>query len=78
MKIFRKSEIFAESENFWTYRPLDKSISRAKFDEQADFDIRSAVARPKLHQIGEKLSFGSEIFADFFRGGVANEKSEIV
>ena len=44
------------------------SLARAKFDEQVDFDIRLAVARPKPHQIGEKQNFRSEIFADFFFG----------
>ena len=44
------------------------SLSRAKFDEQADFDIRWAVARPKPHQIGEKQNFRYETFAEkFFR-----------
>ena len=45
---------------------LRMSLSEAKFDAEADFDIRSAVAPPKPHQIDEKLIFRSEIFADFF------------
>ena len=31
------------------------SLSEAKFDAEADFDVRSAVALPKPHQIDEKL-----------------------
>ena len=42
------------------------SLSEAKFDAEADFDVRSAVAPPKPHQIDEKLIFRSENFADFF------------
>ena len=30
------------------------SLSRAKFDAEADFDVRSAVEPRKPHQIGEK------------------------
>ena len=44
------------------------SLSGAKFDEEADFDVRSAVGPPKPHQIDEKLIFRSENFAKtFFR-----------
>ena len=42
------------------------SLSGAKFDEEADFDVRSAVGPPKPHQIDENLIFRSENFADFF------------
>ena len=45
------------------------SRSGAKFDEEADFDARSAVGPPKPHQIDENLIFQSENFAAkfFFR-----------
>merc|ERR1711924_17384 len=45
------------------------SLSGAKFDEEADFDVHSAVGPPKPHQIDEKLIFRSENFArkKFFR-----------
>ena len=43
---------------------LSISLSRAKFVEQADFDIRSAVARPKPRLIDEKQNFRSEIFVE--------------
>ena len=46
------------------------SLSRAKFDEEADFEVRSAVRPPKQRQIGEKQNFRSEMFADFFFSGV--------
>ena len=39
------------------------SLSGAKFDEEADFDVRSAVGPPKPHQIDENLIFRSENFA---------------
>ena len=42
------------------------SLSGAKFDEEADFDVHSAAGPPKPHQIDEKLIFRSENFADFF------------
>ena len=42
------------------------SVSGAKFDEEADFDVHSAVGFPKPHQINEKLIFQSKKFADFF------------
>ena len=44
------------------------SLSRAKFDVEADFDVRSAVDRPKPRQISEKRKLWSENFADFFFG----------
>ncbi len=37
--------------------------SEAKFDAEADFDVRSAVAPQKPDQIDEKLIFRSENFA---------------
>ena len=33
------------------------SLSGAKFDEEVDFDLRSAVGPPKPHQIDENLIF---------------------
>ena len=42
------------------------SSSRAKFDEEADFDVRSAVDLRKPHQIDENRKFRSKIFANFF------------
>ena len=40
------------------------SLSGAKFDAEADFDVRLAVAPPKPDQIMEKLIFRSEKFAE--------------
>ena len=40
------------------------SLSEAKFDAEADFDVRSAVAPQKPNQIDEKLFFRSKYFAE--------------
>ena len=40
------------------------SLSGAKFDEEADFDVRLAAGPPKPHQINENLTFRSENFAE--------------
>ena len=42
------------------------SLSGAKFDAEADFDVRFAAARPNPRQISEKQNFRSEIFAQNF------------
>ena len=39
------------------------SLSRAKFDVEADFDVRLAVGRPKPRLLGEKRNFRSKMFA---------------
>ena len=39
------------------------SVSKAKFDEEADFEVHSALARQKPRQISEKRKFWSENFA---------------
>ena len=39
---------------------LGTSLSGAKFDAEVDFDVRSAVAPPKLHQINEKLIYDTK------------------
>ena len=51
-------------------------LSGTKFDAEADFDVRSAIA-PTPSKIDEKLTFRSENFADFFfrRGKIENCKS---
>ena len=44
------------------------SLSEAKFDAEADFDVRSAVAPQKPEQINEKLIFRSIcIFTSFHK-----------
>ena len=40
------------------------SVYRAKFDEEADFEVHSAVARQNPAQIDEKQNFRSKIFAE--------------
>ena len=42
---------------------LRKGVSGAKFDGQADFEIRLALAPPKPSQNSKKLKFQSENFA---------------
>ena len=44
------------------------SLSRAKFDEEADFEVCSAVAPQKPGLLGEKRNFRSKNIADFFSG----------
>ena len=52
------------------------SLSGAKFDEEADFDVRSTVGPPKPHQVEENLTFRSENFArNFFRRKIESCKS---
>ena len=52
--------------------------SEAKFDVQADGDVRFAAAPPKPHKISEKLIFGSENFAEHFFLTSKNEMLGIV
>ena len=40
------------------------SLPRAKFDEEADFEVLSDVAPLKPHLLGEKQHFRSKIFAE--------------
>ena len=40
------------------------SVSKAKFDEEADFEVHSAVARQKPRQISEKQKFRSKSFVE--------------
>ena len=43
---------------------LRLSLSRAKFDDDEDFEVRKFVDPPKPRQISEKQNFLSEIFAE--------------
>ena len=43
---------------------LRKGVSGAKFDAEADFEVRRAVALQKPGQNSEKLKFRSENFAE--------------
>ena len=54
------------------------SLSGAKFDEEADFDVRSAVGPPKPHQIDENLIFWSENFAPKKNSASKHRKLQIV
>ena len=53
MKIFGDPR-FDPNSGFIGRTDLRISLSRAKFDVEADFDVRSAVDRPKPRQISEK------------------------
>ena len=54
------------------------SLSRAKFDAEADFDVRSAAEPPKPHQISKKQNFRSGNFAEKKSLASKNETSGIV
>ena len=54
------------------------SLSRAKFDVEADFDVRLAVGRPKPRLLGEKRNFRSKNFAKKIFLASKNETSGIV
>ena len=49
---------------FFGRADLSISVSRAKFDEESDFEVRSAVAPQKPRQISETRYFRSEMFAE--------------
>ena len=49
---------------------LRMSLSGAKFDAEADFEVRSAIVPPKAHQIDETTLFRSENFAKQIRRGL--------
>ena len=57
---------------------LRTSLSRAKFDAEADFDVRLAVGRRKPHLLGEKQNVRSENFAEKFVLALKNETLGIV
>ena len=52
VKILRRSNIFVESV-FFGRADLWISLSGAKFDEEADFKVRSAGALQNPHRLGE-------------------------
>ena len=54
------------------------SLSGAKFDAEADFDVRFAAAPPNPRQISEKQNFRSEIFTEKIFLAPKNKTSEIV
>ena len=57
---------------------LRTSLSKAKFDAQADFDVRFAVARQNPCQLGKKQNFPSEIFIEKKFEASEIQTSEIV
>ena len=54
------------------------SLSKAKFDPEADFDVRFAVARQNPRQISKKRNCRSEIFADFFLAKTSDENFRLL
>ena len=64
VKIFVGDPRISTNPKFFGRIDLSRSLSRAKFDEEADFEVRSAVARQKPRQISKKRNFRSEIFAE--------------
>ena len=54
------------------------SVSEAKFDAQADFEVRSAVGRAKPRLLGEKRNFRSKKFAKKILWASKNETLGIV
>ena len=57
---------------------LWKNQSRAKFDEETDFEVRSVVVRQTPRQISEKQNFRSENFAEKKNSASNNEAMGIV
>ena len=57
---------------------IRKNVSKAKFDEEADFEVRSVVAPQKPYQISEKRNFRSKNFAENKILAWKNETSGVV
>jgi len=57
---------------------LRTSVSEAKFDAEADFEVRLAMGRPKPRLLNEKRNFRSESFAEKKCLASKNETSGIV
>ena len=70
----RKGRLDAYFFAIFDHTDLRISLSGAKFDEEADFDVRSAVGPPKPHQIDENLIFDPKVSRKFFFGV---EKSKV-
>ena len=68
---------FSPNPRFFARTDLSLSLSKAKFDEQADFKVHSAVALQKPRQIDKKLDFRSENFAEKNFPASNNETSRI-
>ena len=67
MKIFGDPR-FDPNSGFFGRTDLRISLSRAKFDVEADFDVRSAVDRPKPRQNSKKQNFDPKISPKNFFG----------
>ena len=69
---------FSQNLRFFGRADLWISQSRAKFDEEVDFEVRLGVALQKRRQIGKKQNFQPKNFADFFFSASKNETLQIV
>ena len=63
---------------FFGRTDLRKSVSRAKFDAESDFEVRLAVALQKPDKNNEKLILGSKMFVEKFFSTSKNEMPGIV
>ena len=61
--------------SFYGRTDLRKDVSRAKFREESDFEVRLAVALQKPDQNNEKLILGSKIFVENFFSTSKHEMS---
>ena len=75
MKIFGDPR-FDPSSGFFGRTDLRISLSRAKFDVEADFDVRSAVDRPKPRQISKNENCDPKISPNFFFQRQRTRRSE--
>ena len=64
VEIFVGDPRISTNPKFFGRTDLSRSLSRAKFDAEADFEVHLAVARQNSHQIDEKLNFRSKNFAE--------------
>ena len=62
VKIFVGDPRISTNPKFFGRIDLSRSLSRAKFDEEADFEVRSAVARQNSPQIDEKTNLPKKKF----------------
>ena len=69
---FSRNLRFFGRADFWI------SQSRAKFDDEADFEVRKSVAPQKPRQIGEKRNFPSKMFVGQKKSALKNKTSRIV
>ena len=77
-KKFLEIRDFHRIQDFVAHSDVWMSLSRAKFDEEDDFELRSALAPEKPCQMGETRNFRSEMFAKKLFWASKNETLGIV